>query len=187
MTLTWPRILYRMRDRCAVPRTFPQCVGTQRHNRIGRWSSSKYAPRAAHFPVSKAATIQTDSLPSGPGIRTAAAGPSCFRSDLDGYAASATREVDFCRIGLPRGGLWSSIESTSSTSSIVTMCLVPVSSRSAPAGQPSAPFASHERCAMMCVSAGGACLVAQRDRRHPRIAGFEAAAGRLVGAAAAPR
>src|SRR6185312_14612636 len=31
---------YTMRDRCAVPRTFPQCVCTQRRIRIGRLSSS---------------------------------------------------------------------------------------------------------------------------------------------------
>jgi hypothetical protein len=38
-TLVLPRRLYRTRDRCAVPKTLLQCVGTRRRNCIGRLSS----------------------------------------------------------------------------------------------------------------------------------------------------
>jgi hypothetical protein len=46
-TLAWPRRLYRMRDRCAVPRTLLRCVCTRRRNCIGQLSPcSEYAPTA---------------------------------------------------------------------------------------------------------------------------------------------
>src|SRR5882724_10185474 len=54
-----------MRDRCAVPRTFPQCVCTQRRIRIGRLSSSsEYAPGTIPFPARKSATIKLIHYPA---------------------------------------------------------------------------------------------------------------------------
>ena len=53
------RRLYRMRDRCAVPRTLLQCVCTQRRNCIGQLSPfSEYAPTALRNKWKPAATIK---------------------------------------------------------------------------------------------------------------------------------
>src|SRR5216684_5189064 len=58
-TLAWPRRLHRMRDRCAVLRTWHQCVCTQRRNCIGQLSPfSEYAPRARRNKWKPAATIK---------------------------------------------------------------------------------------------------------------------------------
>ena len=49
-TLTYPRKLYRMHGRCAVPRTLFQCVCTPHRNRTGRLSPfTEYAPSASRF------------------------------------------------------------------------------------------------------------------------------------------
>ena len=57
--LAWPHRLYRMRDRCAVLRTWLQCVCTQRRNCIGQLSPfSEYAPTALRNKWKRAATIK---------------------------------------------------------------------------------------------------------------------------------
>ena len=62
--LTQPRRPYRMRDRCAVPRTLFQCVCTQHRNRIGRLSPfSEYAPSASRFKPDRSLQSKVNPLP----------------------------------------------------------------------------------------------------------------------------
>jgi hypothetical protein len=69
------RRFYRMRDRCAIPRTLFQCVCTRHRNRIGRLSPfSEYAPSASRFKPARSLQSKVPGLGCSTSLERQAAG-----------------------------------------------------------------------------------------------------------------